>query len=115
MKGNGVTEMGDRMMDKSQSPEDGRFPATAEQGYRERLWTAYGLWLFLGSFGAHRFYLGKWVTGFIMAFFGMSTWGVAGIVTLAKGPFWWVLSPFALWWIIDALFIPRWVRLIVQK
>ena len=57
---------------------------------------AYILWLFLGSFGAHRFYLGR--TGS----------GAAQLALLLLGwiPFflgWFVLS---VWWLVDAFLIP---------
>ncbi|OYD06935.1 TM2 domain-containing protein [Paludifilum halophilum] len=98
-------------MDHSKPPADGRSPATAERGDKEKIWTAYGLWLFLGSFGAHRFYFGKWVTGFLMAFAGAATWTLAIIFAVIPGSVWVVAAPFLLWWGIDAFLIPRWVRL----
>ncbi|MCA3718586.1 MAG: TM2 domain-containing protein, partial [Brevundimonas sp.] len=34
----------------------------------------YVLWLFLGSVGAHRFYVGRWKSGLGMAAAGFVTW-----------------------------------------
>jgi TM2 domain-containing membrane protein YozV len=50
---------------------------------------AYLLWLFLGIFGAHRYYLGKWFTGFIYTI----SFGLYGIG-----------------WMLDALLLPFLVK-----
>ncbi len=49
---------------------------------------AYVLWLFLGLFGAHRFFLGRWVSGAIYLFTG----GILG-----------------LGWLVDFILIPAMV------
>ncbi|SMO77605.1 TM2 domain-containing protein [Melghirimyces algeriensis] len=85
---------------------------TPERNHRERLITAYGLWLFLGVFGAHRFYLGRIQTGLLMA--------LVGPFFLAFGLFFYllpglnispllVISPFLLWLISDAIRLPKWL------
>lgn len=62
---------------------------------------AYLIWFFLGLFGIHRMYLGRWTSGLMMlALHGISwlTWWIAiGIVGFAL---------LGLWWLIDALLIP---------
>ncbi|MGD9918911.1 MAG: TM2 domain-containing protein [Paenirhodobacter sp.] len=62
---------------------------------------AYLLWFFLGFFGAHRFYLGRWVSGLMMlVLFGIGsalTFLLVGYIPLAL---------VGLWWLIDALMIP---------
>lgn len=70
---------------------------------KKSLLVAYVLWLFLGYVGAHRFYLGKPLSGLVML-------GFSGVVLLLSFvsfgllSFLWVLV--ALWWVIDALLIP---------
>lgn len=62
---------------------------------------AYLLWFFLGFFGAHRFYLGRWVSGLIMlALFGIGS--ALAVVLVGYLP----LAVVAVWWVIDALLIP---------
>jgi len=70
---------------------------------KKSLVAAYVLWFFLGYIGAHRFYLGRPLSGFIMlavsAIFLVLTFvsfGVLGFLWFAMG----------LWWLIDALLIP---------
>jgi|TARA_R100000049_G_scaffold5245_1_gene14566 TM2 domain-containing membrane protein YozV len=57
---------------------------------------AYILWLFLGSFGAHRFYLGRTTSGLVQL----------SLLLLGWIPFflgWFVLG---VWWLVDAFLIP---------
>ncbi|MFT3689278.1 TM2 domain-containing protein [Paenirhodobacter sp.] len=62
---------------------------------------AYLLWFFLGFFGAHRFYLGRWVSGLVMlALFGIGS--ALAVVLVGYLP----LAVVAVWWVIDALLIP---------
>lgn len=64
---------------------------------------AYVLWFFLGYVGAHRFYLGKPVSGLLM----LALSGVVLVLTLVSlgflGFLWAIVG---LWWLIDALLIP---------
>lgn len=62
---------------------------------------AYLLWFFFGMFGAHRFYLGRWVSGLIMlVLFGIGS--ALAFVLVGYIP----LALVGLWWLIDALLIP---------
>ncbi len=66
---------------------------------------AYLLWLFLGAFGAHRFYMGRKRSGF-------------GMLGLNVGSF--VLSVFGIgligflglfvWWAVDAYLLNKWLK-----
>ncbi|MFD2175088.1 TM2 domain-containing protein [Rhodobacter lacus] len=62
---------------------------------------AYLLWFFLGFFGVHRFYLGRWISGLLMLIlFGIGsalTFLLVGYIPLAL---------VGLWWALDALLIP---------
>ncbi|MDR6225773.1 TM2 domain-containing protein [Desmospora profundinema] len=93
----------------NQPPASGREPATAEESRRERTMVAYVLWLFLGVFGAHRFYLGRWVTGLVMAAAGMITLTVGILTYLVTGSPLSALLPLFLWWLLDAFLMPRWI------
>lgn len=59
---------------------------------------AYALWFFLGFFGVHRMYLGRWVSGFLMlALTGIGsllTFILIGYLPLAFVAVWWVLDLF---------------------
>ncbi len=57
---------------------------------------AYLLWLFLGSFGAHRFYLGHMTSGAVQL----------GLLLLGWLPLFlgWVVL--GVWWLVDAFLIP---------
>lgn len=62
---------------------------------------AYLLWFFLGYFGAHRFYLGRWISGVIMlALFGIGS--ALAFILVGYIP----LAFVAIWWVIDAVLIP---------
>ena len=62
---------------------------------------AYLLWLFLGSLGAHRFYLGRVSSGIVMLL--LSVLG-AFLTILVVGYF--LLAAVGIWVIVDAFLIP---------
>jgi TM2 domain-containing membrane protein YozV len=70
---------------------------------KKSLLVAYLLWFFLGYIGAHRFYLGRPVSGFLMLALSAITL-VLSLVSFGFLAFLWVVV--GLWWLIDALLIP---------
>ncbi len=70
---------------------------------KKSLLVAYLLWAFLGYVGAHRFYLGRPVSGLIMLMLS----GVVLMLTLISfGLLSFLWAVVGLWWLIDALLIP---------
>jgi TM2 domain-containing membrane protein YozV len=70
---------------------------------KKSLVAAYVLWFFLGYVGAHRFYLGRPVSGLIM----LALSGVTLLLTLVSfGLLGFLWGAVGLWWLIDALLIP---------
>jgi TM2 domain-containing membrane protein YozV len=64
---------------------------------------AYVLWFFLGYVGAHRFYLGRPLSAFVMlALSGITL--VLSLLSFGFLAFLWAVV--GLWWLIDALLIP---------
>ena len=57
--------------------------------YSTHLMISYGLWLFWGIFGAHRFFNRHWISGILMA----ATGGLCGI-----------------WWLCDLILMPSIVK-----
>lgn len=82
---------------------------TADRNYaqydieKKSLLVAYLLWFFLGYVGAHRFYLGRPLSGFVM----LALSGVILLLTLVSfGVLGFLWAIVGLWWLIDALLIP---------
>lgn len=59
---------------------------------------AYLLWFFLGSFGIHRMYLGRWFSGLMML--GLLAIGSLTTIILIG---WLPLGVLGLWWLLDAI------------
>jgi TM2 domain-containing membrane protein YozV len=66
----------------------------------------YGLWFFLGWFGVHRFVTGRVGSGLVML--TLSLLGAGTIWLLGLGLIFY--APLAIWWVLDALRIPGWMR-----
>lgn len=62
---------------------------------------AYLLWFFLGSFGVHRFYLGRVGSGLVMLAIFCLSWVMTLLLIGYLG-----LAFIALWWVVDAFLIP---------
>ena len=70
---------------------------------KKSLLAAYVLWFFLGYIGAHRFYLGRPLSGLIMLALSAVTLVLSLVSFGVLGFLWFVVG---LWWLIDALLIP---------
>ena len=70
---------------------------------KKSLLAAYVLWFFLGYVGAHRFYLGRTLSGLLMLALAAVTL-VLSLVSFGILGFLWLLV--GLWWLVDALLIP---------
>ena len=66
----------------------------------------YVVWFFLGTFGAHRFVTGRIVSGLAMLALFMLGWATVWLLGLGLI----FLIPAGIWWLIDALLIPGWLR-----
>jgi len=63
---------------------------------------AYALWLVLGIFGAHRFYLGRYLTGAIQAVLGAASWA---LLAAQYYPAFLGMAAALLWLSADAYFV----------
>ena len=70
---------------------------------KKSLLAAYVLWFFLGYVGAHRFYLGKPLSGFVMLAISAITLLLTVVSFGFLGFLWFAIG---LWWLVDALLIP---------
>lgn len=66
---------------------------------------AYAIWFFLGGFGIHRFYFGRTGSGIGMLVLFLFGWITTPII---MGYFF--LLGFFIWWVADAIQIPKWVE-----
>ncbi|MDI6604243.1 MAG: TM2 domain-containing protein [Thermoanaerobacteraceae bacterium] len=77
--------------------------------YKKSTTVAYLLWLFLGGFGAHKFYLGKIGMGFL--YLSMS---IIGWLTLGIGIGWIILIILGIFLIYDLFTIPSQIKSIYE-
>ncbi|MBL8690133.1 MAG: TM2 domain-containing protein [Rhodospirillaceae bacterium] len=93
------------MTNQSGRPTDDAVAMMRYDANKKSVIVTYLLWFFLGWFGVHRFYLGKWISGLILL-----------ILTLVAAATYWIVIGMVLmaipgvWWLIDALLIPGMVR-----
>ncbi len=66
---------------------------------------AYVLWLLLGGFGIHRFYLRRFGSGALMLILTVVGYATTGVLIGFA-----MLIAVGLWWLLDALLIPGLVR-----
>ena len=74
------------------------------------IYVAYALWLLTGWLGAHRIYLGKFITGFLMM--GLFFVGYSTLYFIIGIPF---LAIWGIWWLIDAFLVGAYVEKNLQK
>lgn len=72
---------------------------------KKSLGVAYLLWFFLGTLGAHRFYVGRTVTAIVQL---LTT--LVGACTVALGVGFFLLACVGLWVLLDAFLLPGIVR-----
>ena len=65
---------------------------------------AYAFWWFLGSIGAHRFYLGRSKTAI-----GMIVLLILGLITSIVGVGYLLLAALGVWWLVDGFLVYRYV------
>ncbi len=65
---------------------------------------AYLLWFFLGVFGAHRFYLGRRLSGALQLVFSVLG-ALTAVIVIGFVP----LAVVAAWWLVDAALVPSMV------
>jgi TM2 domain-containing membrane protein YozV len=66
---------------------------------------AYMIWFFLGMFGVHRMYLGRWTSGLVMLGLNVVSWLTHFILIGYLG-----FAILGIWWLIDALLVPGMTR-----
>ncbi|MEL6999923.1 MAG: NINE protein [Pseudomonadota bacterium] len=92
-----------------------RLPVLPRRRPSKSMATAYLLWFFLCGLGAHRFYLKRPLSGLFLLMINLSGVALAFYGATAQFPEYvmaggtCLLAVFA-WWILDAFFIPGWVR-----
>lgn len=72
---------------------------------RKSVLVAYLLWFVLGAIAAQRLYTGRWVSAVVYSAIHLVGWLTTPILIGWIG-----LGLVAVWWVIDALLIPGWIR-----
>jgi TM2 domain-containing membrane protein YozV len=85
--------------------DDGATRMMRFEANRKSVIAAYLIWFFLGAFGIHRMYLGRWITGIILLVLTLAGGGLSFIL-VGYLP----LAVVGLWWLLDALLIPGMVN-----
>jgi TM2 domain-containing membrane protein YozV len=75
-------------------------------GGKKSIRTAYLLWTLFGSFGAHRFYLGRPITGGVMLLLTLSG-SISFTQPILTILVWPIGAVVFIWWLIDAFQIPK--------
>ncbi len=94
------------MIDAKKEIDNAKNAATAENARSamkfsfgdKSILIAFLLWFFAGCLGVHRMYLGKMVSGIIMAVLFIVGW--ATFIFFIGGP---ILGLVGLWWLVDAV------------
>jgi len=67
---------------------------------------AYLAWFFLGAFGVHRMYLGRWISGFLLLALtvvgGSLAWILVGYLLLIPAAVWWFLDFFLTYMMVES-------------
>jgi TM2 domain-containing membrane protein YozV len=75
------------------------------EAQRKSVLVAYLLWFFLWFLAGHRFYAGKPLSAVIQLLLHAIGWATTAILIG-----WIPLALWAVWWVVDALLIPGWIR-----
>ncbi|MCH8685280.1 TM2 domain-containing protein [Pedomonas mirosovicensis] len=75
------------------------------QANSKSIGVAYLLWFFIGTFGAHRFYMGR--TGTAIAQLVLA---ILGLITIFFGVGIFILGAVGIWVLVDAFLIPGIIR-----
>lgn len=100
---------------KREKPQHQQLPVLPRRRPSKSMATAYLLWFFLCGLGAHRFYLKRPLSGLFLLMINLSGVALSFYGVTAQFPEYvmaggtCLLAVFA-WWILDAFFIPGWVR-----
>ncbi|NIJ24393.1 TM2 domain-containing protein [Sphingomonas japonica] len=81
------------------------FPHPVYAANRKSIRVAAALWLVLGGLGAHRFYLGRTLSGALQAMLFVLGW--ATLIIVIGGV---ALAAWFLWWLADLAMLPGMVR-----
>ncbi len=90
-------------------PVPPRADATPDRRPRSRA-AAYTLWLLLGFLGAHRLYMGRWLSGLLMATLAFVSFLLTVFIVFLTLPLGLLgFAALGLWWLIDAFELNTWL------